>query len=125
MSWDIVLFNSRQNISSPEEVDENQLEPTDFCTVFENHFKQIVIDGNHRTIKNNDYVIDYFIDNERVSNKLVSLYGEHGLYELIELARKYNWQIFDTGIGEMIDLDNPQTNGYNNFQKYLKQVCKS
>jgi len=125
MSWDIVLFNSRQKINSPEEVDESQLEPTDFCSVFENHFKQIIKNDNHREIKGSDYSIDYFTDDEKVSNKILSLYGENGLYELVILARKYNWQIFDTGLEKMIDLKNPSNNGYENFQNYLKHVLKS
>lgn len=124
MSWDIVLFNSRQKIESPEEVDETQLEPTDFCAVFESHFTEIVKDDNHREIKGKDFVIDYFIDDEPVSNKMMSLYGKDGLFELIVLARKYNWQIFDTGLGQMIDLENPSINGYENFQSYLQHVLK-
>ena len=122
MSWDIVLFNSRQKIESPEEVDETQLEPTDFCSVFENHFAEIVKDDNHREIKGKDFSIDYFIDDEPVSNKMMSLYGENGLYEVVALARKYGWQIFDTGHGQMIDLENPANNGYENFQSYLKYI---
>lgn len=122
MSWDIVLFNSRQKIELPEEVDETKLEPTDFCSVFENHFDKIVKDDNHREIKGKDFTIDYFIDDEPVSNKMISLYGEYGLFELVVLARKHNWQIFDTGLGEMIDLENPSINGYENFQSYLKHV---
>lgn len=59
-----------------------------------------------------------------VSNKMLSLYGENGLYELVTLARKNNWQIFDTGDGQMIDLENPAINGYENFQSYLKHVLK-
>jgi len=38
------------------------------------------------------------------------------------LAKKYNWQIFDTGLGQMINLENPDINGYSNFQNYLKDV---
>jgi len=124
MSWDIVLFNSKQKIESPEEVDEEQLMPTDFCSVFETHFHEIVKDDNHREIKGNDFAIDYFIDDEPVSNKMLSLYGENGLYELVALARKHHWQIFDTGLGQMIDLENPAINGYENFQNYLKHVLK-
>lgn len=60
MSWDIVLFNSRQKVKSVEEVDDNQLEPTNFCAVFEKRFEQIVKDYNHREIKRKDFVIDYF-----------------------------------------------------------------
>src|SRR5438270_12173985 len=124
MSWSIVLFNSRQNIELPEEVDETQLEPTDFCSVFENHFDEIVKDGTHREIKGKDFAIDYFVDDEPVSNKMLSLYGENALYELVVLARKHNWQIFDSGLGKMIDLENPRFNGYENFQSYLKHVLK-
>lgn len=125
MSWDIVLFNSKQNIQSIEEVDETQFEPIDFCSFFKNHFEQIEENDNHREIKGTDFVIDYFIDDEPVSNKMVSVYGENGLYELIVLARKHNWQIFDTGLGQMIDLKNPAINGYENFQKYLNHVLKN
>lgn len=124
MSWDIVLFKSRQKINSPEEVDDSQLEPTDFCSVLESHFEQIIKDDNHREIKGKDYSIDYFIDDGEVSNKMLSLYGESGLFELVVLARKHNWQIFDTGLGQIIDLENPSYNGYENFQSYLKQILK-
>lgn len=122
MSWDIVLFNSRQTIESLEEVDETQLAPTDFCSVLENYFDEIVKNDNHREIRGKDFAIDYFIDHEPVSNKMISVYGEGGLFELVVLARKQNWQIFDTGLGQMIDLENPSINGYENFQRYLKQV---
>lgn len=124
MSWDIVLFNSRQKITSVEEVDDTQLEPTDFCSAFEGHFKEIIKDDNHREIKGKDFAIDYFVDDEMASNKMVSLYGENGLFELVELAKRHNWQIFDTGNGQMIDLENPANNGYENFQSYLRHVLK-
>ncbi|WP_294082800.1 hypothetical protein [Proteiniphilum sp. UBA5384] len=124
MSWDIVLFNSRQKITSVDEVDNTQLEATDFCAAFESHFSQIIKDGDHREIKGEDFTIDYFIEEDKVSNKIVSLYGENGLFELVELAKKYNWQIFDTGNGQMIDLEKPTNHGYENFQGYLRHVLK-
>ena len=124
MSWDIVLFSCKQEIQSVEEIDEIQLEPIDFCSVFDGHFNQIEQDDNHRTIKGKDFTIDYFLDDEPVSNKMLSLYGENGLYEMVALARKHNWQIFDTGLGQMIDLENTAINGYENFQNYLKHVLK-
>ncbi len=124
MSWDIVLFNSKQKIEAVEDLDDTQLEETDFDVVLESHFKEIIKDDNHREIKGEDYAIDYFIDKEKRSNKMLSLYGENGLYELVILAKKHNWQIFDTGLGEMIDLENPSNNGYENFQAYLKHVLR-
>ena len=122
MSWDIVLFNSSQKITSIEDLKEDQLIPIDFCSILENHFANIRKNDEHREIVGNDYSIDYFIDDELVSNKMISLYGENGLFALIELAKKKNWQIYDTGIGEMLDLENPAENGYKNFQTYLKQI---
>lgn len=124
MSWDVVIFNSRIKIQSIEEVDEEQLEPADFCYALESHFGQIKSDGNHREIRGENFVIDYFIDEEPVGNKILSLYGERSLYELVVLAIKYNWQIFDTSIEQMIDLQNPSVNGYENFQQYLEYVLR-
>ncbi len=124
MSWDIVLFNSKQKIESVLELDENQLELTDFDRVLENSFDRIKKDDNHREIIGTDFTIDFYLHNEPVSNTMLSLYGENGLYELIEIAKKHNWQIFDSGIGEMIDLENPEKNGFKNYKKYVEQILK-
>jgi hypothetical protein len=122
MSWDIVLFNSTQEIRSVEEIDEALLVPINFCSVMENNFDQIEQDDNHRVIKGKDFSIEYFFDNMPVSNKTLSLYGEKAINEIVTLARKYNWQIFDTQFGQMIDLVNPSKNGYEHFQQYLSQI---
>ena len=34
---------------------------------------------------------------------------------MIEIAKENGWQIYDTGSGEMIDLDNPARNGLPNL----------
>ena len=125
MSWDIILFNTKQKIESIEEVDENHFVPIDFTQILESSFAEIANDDNHREIKGKDFSIDFFTDEELAGNKMISLYGENGLFELIELAKKYDWQIFDTGLGEMIDLDNPEKNGYENHRKYVEQIMKN
>ncbi|QTD37696.1 hypothetical protein JL193_16800 [Polaribacter batillariae] len=122
MSWDIVLFNSKQKIESIAELDENQLEPTDFCGILESSFDQIKKDENHREIIGIDFTIDFVTDKEKSSNFMLQLYGENGLYELIELAKKHNWQIYDSGIDGMIDLENPDKNGFENHRKYVTQI---
>ncbi|GGZ94243.1 hypothetical protein [Algibacter mikhailovii] len=122
MSWDIVLFNSRQKIESVAELDENQLEPTDFSGILESSFDRIKKDDNHREIIGTDFTIDFFADNENSSNFMLQLYGENGLYELIELAKKHNWQIYDSGIDGMIDLENPEKNGFENHRNYVEQI---
>jgi len=122
MSWDVVLFNSSEKITSVEDIDESKLIPTDFDLVFEHSFENIIKKANQREIKGDDFAICWFCDKEPTSNTLLNLYGENALYQLIPLAIKNNWQIFDTGSGEMIDLNNPSKNGYENFQSYLNQI---
>ena len=124
MSWEIVLFNSKRKIKSVAELDENQLELTDFSGILENSFDQIKEDDNHREIIGTDFQIDFFANSEHSSNFMLSIYGENGLYELIELAKKHNWQIYDSGIDEMIDLENHEKNGFENHNKYVEQIKK-
>jgi hypothetical protein len=122
MSWDIVLFNSKQKINTVAELDENQLEPTNFSEILESSFDQIKKDKNHREIIGTDFTINFFTDKEHSSNFMLQLYGENGIYELIELSKKHNWQIYDSGIDGMIDLENPEKNGFDNHRKYVKQI---
>jgi len=122
MSWEIVLFNSKQKINSVAELDETQLEPTNFSGILEVSFDQIKKDENHREIIGTDFTIDFFTDSEHSSNFMLSLYGENGIYALIELAKKHNWQIYDSGIDRMIDLENPEKNGFENHRKYVEQI---
>lgn len=122
MSWDIVIFSSKQKINSIEEINEELFVPIDFNAILEKHFDNIIVDENHREIKGENYSINYFVDTELVSNTLFNLYGEASLFELIRIAKIYGWQIFDTGNGEMLDLEHPEKNGYDNFQSYLQHV---
>jgi len=124
MSWDIVLFNSKQKIKSVAELDENQLEPTDFGGILESSFDRIKENGNSREIIGKDFTIDFLSDNENSSNFMLSLYGENGLYALIELAKKHNWQLYDSGFDGMINLENPEENGFKNHHKYVDQILK-
>ncbi len=123
MSWDVILFNSKEKIGSIEHINENELEPTNFCSILESAFNNVIRDEDHREIKGNDFTICFFIEDE-VSNIILSLNGENGLFELIELSKKFGWQIFDTGLDEMIDLENPARNGYENHKKYVEQIMK-
>jgi len=41
MNWKLFLINSRQKINSIKEFDDGQLEPIDYCAIFEKHFEQI------------------------------------------------------------------------------------
>lgn len=124
MSWDIVLFNSKKTINSIEEFDKKNLVPTDFTQILEKSFNDVIKDGDYREVNGKDFSIEFSIDEEKESNKLLSLHGEKGLFALIELAKQHGWQIFDIGLGSMIDLQNPENNGYENHRKYIAQVIK-
>jgi hypothetical protein len=125
MSWDVVIFSSKQKIASLEDLEKELLVPIDFNSILESHFDNIIIDGDYREIKGQDYSIDYYVGTEPVSNILFSLYGEKALFELIRVSKNNDWQIFDTGNGEMLDLDHPEKNGYKEFQNYLQHVLKN
>ena len=125
MSWDIVIFSSRQKITAIEQIEEDLFEPIDFNAILEKYFDNIIADGDHREIKGDNYSINYFVSGEPTSNILFNLYGVNSLFELIRISKENNWQIFDTGNGEMLDLDHPEKNGYQDFQNYLQHVLKT
>lgn len=118
MSWDIVLFNSKQKINTIDEVDEEQFIPVYFDKIISEHFNLEESDS----IKGDDFSIDFYMNDELVSNKMISLYGEKALFEIARLAKIQNWQIYDTSLNKMIDLENLHENGFSNFQSYLQKI---
>ncbi|MDO5977974.1 hypothetical protein [Flavivirga spongiicola] len=122
MSWSIVLFNSNERIPSDLDFEENILKPILFSDILERSFSEIKSDENHREIKGPDFSINFFIDDEPTGTKMLNLYGENGLFELIELAKKYKWQVYDTSLNEFIDLENPKNNGFENHKRYAEQI---
>ena len=124
MSWDIVIFNSKQKINSISELNENQLELIDFSKIIESSFEKIKKVENHREIIGNGFTIEFYNNSELSSNFMLSLYGENGIYPLIEIAKKNKWQIYDSGIDSMIDLKNPEKNGFKNHKNYVEKILK-
>jgi len=125
MSWDIVLFSSEQNLVSLENLNEDLLKPIDFDKVLKSKFKNIKKTENHNEVIGKDFSIDFFDDEELVSNKMLSLYGENGLFEIIKIAKEENWQIYDSGIDKMLNLEKLEENGYLNFKSYLNSIIKN
>lgn len=123
MSWDVVLFSSSEKITSIEEIDESKFIPVDFYAGYKKYFIDLKFNDNNSTIVGDGFSIVYYDKpNELSSNTILNLYGEKAIYALIDISKKYGWQIFDTGLGEMIDLENPSKTGYANFQAYLNHV---
>jgi hypothetical protein len=125
MSWDIILFSSEENLVSLENLNEDLLKPIDFDEILKSSFMNIKKRENHNEIIGKDFSIEFFDDEELVSNKMLILYGENGLFEIIKIAKVENWQIYDSGSDKMLNLEKPEENGYENFQKYLNQIFKN
>lgn len=125
MSWDVVIFNSAEKIESVETLDENKLIPIDFCSILAKHYPDIICNENYWEIAGDGFAINYYTDKEEISNKIFNLYGEVALFELVKICKLYNWQIFDTGNGEMLDLDKPGQNGFEEYQSYLQHVLNT
>jgi len=128
MSWDVIVFNLSRKVDSAEEIDETVLvdigTSTDFKKIIEKSCKDVVWEGNWGKIERKDYSIEFSLtdNDEPFSNTMFHLYGEDAIYYIIELCKKNNWQAFDTGLDQMLDLDDPKKNGYNNYQNYLRQI---
>ena len=54
------------------------LKPIDFDRVLKSKFENIKKSDNHNEIIGKDFSIDFFDDDELVSNKMLSLYWENG-----------------------------------------------
>jgi len=120
-----MIFNSEQKIAFVEEIAEELFIPIDFNSIIEKHFDNITGPDDYRKINGKDFSINYGVDEKPTGCMMFNLYGENALFELIRISKIYGWQIFDTGNGQMIDLDHPEINGYEDFQKYLQHVLSN
>lgn len=128
MSWDVIVFNLSRKVDNVEEIDETVLvdigTKKDFKKIIEKNYKDVVWDGDWGKIERGDYSIEFSLGDtdELFSNSMFHLYGENAIYDIIEFCKKNNWQAFDTGLDQMLDLDDPRKNGYANHQNYLRQI---
>lgn len=132
MSWDIVLLNSTEKIIFIENIDEEKLLPIDFdkillkkCNLKIEDYKEIENCCESISSHSIDNEINFYFDTEPSSIKIVSLYSERALFRILELAKLHNWQIFDTSLGEMLDIENPNINGYHNHKNYVDRIMKT
>lgn len=124
MSWDIVLFKAVRKVDLQDPQIENYLILFDFNSAIEMHFKEIEKSVDFWEINGDGYSIDYYPSNQKCTNTMVNLYGEKGLFELIQLAKKHDLQIYDSGLDDFLDLEHPENNGYKNFFGYVKQIME-
>ena len=128
MSWDVMIFNLKRKVDSVDEIDESVLvnigTKADFKKIMTDNYRDITWDKDWGKIERKEFSIEFSLgdSDEPFSNTIFHLYGENAIYEIVELCKKNNWQLFDTGLGQMVDLDNPANNGYKNHQAYVRQI---
>lgn len=128
MSWDIMIFNLKRKVDSVDEIDESVLvdigTKADFKKIMTDNYGDIIWDKDWGKIERRGFSIEFSLgdSDEPFSNTVFHLYGENAIYEIVELCKKNNWQLFDTGLEQMVDLDNPENNGYKNHQAYVRQI---
>lgn len=128
MSWDVIVFNLSRKAQSVEEINESILIPigtkTDFKKLMDQNYQNLIWNGNWGRIERTDYSIEFSLGDteESFSNTVFHLHGENAIYDLIDLCKKNGWQAFDTGLGQMLNLDDPMKSGYMNHQNYLRQI---
>lgn len=128
MSWDVMIFNLKHKVDSVDEIDESVLvdigTKTDFKKIMTDNYRDIIWDKDWGKIERKDFSIEFSLgdSDEPFSNTVFHLYGENAIYEVVELCKKNNWQLFDTGLEQMVNLDNPANNGYKNHQAYVRQI---
>lgn len=129
MSWDVVVFNLNKKVSSVEEINEDILIPIATCRHFKKilheHFPDVKWDGDRGIVERENVYMELFIDEseETFSNTVFFLReGEASIFDVINFCKRHGWQLYDTALGEMIDLDNPARNGYANYAAYIKHI---
>jgi hypothetical protein len=128
MSWDVMIFNLKRKVDSVDEIDESVLvdigTKADFKKIMTDNYRDIIWDKDWGKIERKDFSFEFSLgdSDEPFSNTTFHLYGENAIYEIVELCKKNNWQLFDTGLEQMVDLDNPENNGYKNHQTYVRQI---
>lgn len=130
MSWDIVVFKLNRKVATIEEIDETILLPIgtwkSFGELINAEFQQVSKEDEWCIIEGEKFSLETSLGEPEnfFSNTIFHLYGEAAISPLIYLCKKYQWQAYDTVMGGMIDLDDPERNGFENFNAYLKQILR-
>jgi hypothetical protein len=128
MSWDVVVFNLKRKVANVEEIDENILIDMGTGASFEGLLRKrypgLTSNDGWISIEGSDFSMNISLAEKEgsFSNTIFFLYGEKAVYELIELCKAQGWQAFDTSLGQMLDLDHPEINGYLNHRRFVEET---
>lgn len=129
MSWDVLVFKLNREIKSGSEIDETTIDDIgSVASVLEklhSHFPDLelfdygkVIE-NMGKIKRENFIIEFSIIKSTETNNFLSfhLYGKQSIHAIVQLCKRNGWYIFDTTLGEILDLEESEKNGYEQFTK--------
>jgi hypothetical protein len=127
MSWDVLVFNSICKIDAIDEIEEVLTDIgtwQEFRQMLQQQFPEASFDGNWCQIENGNAGLETSLGppDEKTSNTIFHLYGPDAIYMVMALCQRYNWQAFDCSLDSILNLDNPEKNGYQNFVTYLAQI---
>ncbi len=134
MSWEVLVFKLNREINSGSEIDETTIDDIgSVASVLEklhSHFPDLElfdygkIIENMGKIKRENFLIEFFISKSTETNNFLSfhLYGKQSIYPIVELCTRNGWCIFDTTLGEILNLEEPEKNGYEQFNKIRNEI---
>lgn len=124
MAWEIFIFKANETIEDYDSFDDSKLLEVDFVSQLEAYFPNIERDDTFHSIQGDTFAIQYFTSPEDPLQAIliVELRGEKALFELGKVALKEDWQLYDSALGKMLDLQQLSENGYQVFRAYLRQI---
>ncbi|KFF02811.1 hypothetical protein [Chryseobacterium luteum] len=129
MSWDVLVFKLNREIKSGSEIDETTIDDIGSeASVLEklhSHFPDLKLFDYGEVIENmgkierENFSIEFFILKSTETQNFLSfnLYGKESIYPIVELCKRNGWCVFDTTLGEILNLEEPEKNGYEQFNK--------
>ena len=127
MSWDVFVFKLNREIKSGSEIDETTIDDIgSVASLLEKlcvHFPDLELSDygkvieNMGTIERENFSIEFSIIKATDTYNFLSfhLYGKDSIYPVAELCKRYGWCIFDTTLAELLNLQEPEKNGYEQF----------
>ena len=116
------------NLGNQTAFDENlweELPKTDFLKKMKNYFGDLKENGNHKSVKRNEFTIYFGWRGELQSGIEVSYYGKDAVIELMKLSRKHNWAVAHPYQRmQLINLLSLHKEGFENLDDFFEKNLK-
>lgn len=128
MSWDILIFNSKEQIDL-ETVNLPNFKSRQECIdKIKNSFLEIdFTDTSFGQLENQLAIIEFNLgsEDEMSSNFMLHVRGgENPTGEIARMCKENEWQAFDISEGNYIDTDAPQSDSFERWNNYKDYVIR-